>query len=121
MDVVQGPLSWGKAKAQARAKVEHPFRVIKRQFGYVKVRFRGLAGQEHRSAGDAVRAVEPMDGAPTFADYRRRGTPVMRKMAAARCSRRPKRRTERVTWSILIDGPLSKAARAEVDRKYRAT
>ncbi|WP_230965752.1 IS5 family transposase, partial [Pseudomonas aeruginosa] len=31
-----------KAKAQVRAKVEHPFRVIKRQFGYVKVRFRGL-------------------------------------------------------------------------------
>lgn len=29
-------------KAQIRAKVEHPFRVIKRQFGYVKVRFRGL-------------------------------------------------------------------------------
>ena len=26
-----------------RAKVEHPFRVIKRQFGLVKVRFRGLA------------------------------------------------------------------------------
>ena len=26
-----------------RAKVEHPFRVIKRQFGYVKVRFKGLA------------------------------------------------------------------------------
>ncbi|WP_420492606.1 transposase [Pseudomonas savastanoi] len=32
-----------KAKAQVRAKVEHPFRVIKRQFGYEKVRFRGLA------------------------------------------------------------------------------
>ena len=32
-----------KAKAQVRAKVEHPFRVIKRQFGYAKVRFRGLA------------------------------------------------------------------------------
>src|SRR5690606_24210732 len=48
-------------------------------------------GQEYRSAGDAVRAVEPMDGAPTFADYRRRGAPVMRKMAAARCSRRPKK------------------------------
>ena len=29
-------------KAQTRAKAEHPFRVIKRQFGYVKVRFRGL-------------------------------------------------------------------------------
>ncbi|WP_264884156.1 IS5 family transposase, partial [Stutzerimonas stutzeri] len=32
-----------KAKAQVRAKVEHLFRVIKRQFGYVKTRFRGLA------------------------------------------------------------------------------
>ena len=31
-----------KAKAQVRAKVEPPFRVIKRQFGYTKVRFRGL-------------------------------------------------------------------------------
>ena len=30
------------AKASIRAKVEHPFRVIKRQFGLVKVRFRGL-------------------------------------------------------------------------------
>lgn len=29
-------------KAQTRAKVEHPFRVIKRQFGYLKTRFRGL-------------------------------------------------------------------------------
>ena len=32
-----------RRKAQVRAKVEHPFRVIKRQFGYVKVRFKGLA------------------------------------------------------------------------------
>ncbi|BAW21883.1 ISPsy2, transposase (plasmid) [Pseudomonas putida] len=32
-----------KAKAQTRAKVERPFRVIKRQFGYTKVRFRGLS------------------------------------------------------------------------------
>lgn len=31
------------AKAQVRAKVEHPFRVITRQFGYTKVRFRGLS------------------------------------------------------------------------------
>ena len=29
-------------KAAIRAKVEHPFRVLKRQFGYVKVRYRGL-------------------------------------------------------------------------------
>lgn len=30
-------------KARIRAKVEHPFRVLKRQFGYRKVRYRGLA------------------------------------------------------------------------------
>ncbi len=30
-------------RARIRAKVEHPFRVIKRQFGYMKVRYRGLA------------------------------------------------------------------------------
>lgn len=29
--------------AQVRAKVEHPFRMIKRRFGYTKVRFRGLS------------------------------------------------------------------------------
>lgn len=32
-----------QVKASIRAKVEHPFRVIKRQFGYVKVKYRGLA------------------------------------------------------------------------------
>ena len=32
-----------KLKASVRAKVEHPFRVIKRQFGHCKVRYRGLA------------------------------------------------------------------------------
>ena len=31
-----------KLKAGIRAKVEHPFRVIKRQFGFVKVRYLGL-------------------------------------------------------------------------------
>jgi len=32
-----------KLKAQVRARGEHAFRVIKRQFGYLKVRYRGLA------------------------------------------------------------------------------
>ena len=32
-----------RTKASIRAKVEHPFRVIKRQFGHVKVRYCGLA------------------------------------------------------------------------------
>jgi len=29
--------------ARVRARVEHPFRVLKRQFGYIKTRYRGLA------------------------------------------------------------------------------
>jgi transposase, IS5 family len=29
--------------AMVRAKVEHPFRVLKRQFGYMKTRYRGLS------------------------------------------------------------------------------
>jgi transposase, IS5 family len=35
---------WGQVqtKARVRAKVEHPFRILKRVFGFVKVRFRGL-------------------------------------------------------------------------------
>ena len=32
-----------QAKASISAKVEHPFRVIKRQFDYTKVKYRGLA------------------------------------------------------------------------------
>jgi transposase, IS5 family len=32
-----------RLKASIRAKVEHPFRVIKRQFGHTMVRYRGLA------------------------------------------------------------------------------
>jgi transposase, IS5 family len=32
-----------RTKVQIRVKVEHHFRLIKRQFGHVKVRYRGLA------------------------------------------------------------------------------
>ena len=35
-------LKTGTVVDAIRAKVEHPFRVIKRQFGFVKVRYRGL-------------------------------------------------------------------------------
>ena len=34
--------------AMVRAKVEHPFRVIKRQFGHVKTRYRGLVKNRAR-------------------------------------------------------------------------
>ena len=39
-----------KAKASARAKVEHPFLRLKRLFGYGKVRYRGLAKNMERLA-----------------------------------------------------------------------
>lgn len=37
-----------KLKASIRAKVEHPFRLIKQQFGYAKVRYRGLKKNTER-------------------------------------------------------------------------
>ena len=37
-----------RTKSRVRAKVEHPFRVIKRVFGLVKVRYRGLAKNTQR-------------------------------------------------------------------------
>ena len=39
-----------KRKASTRAKVEHPFLYVKRQFGYAKVRYRGLAKNTQRIA-----------------------------------------------------------------------
>jgi transposase, IS5 family len=37
-----------KIKASVRAKVEHPFRVLKQQFGFTKVRYRGIAKNTSR-------------------------------------------------------------------------
>jgi IS5 family transposase len=37
-----------KSKSSVRAKVEHPFRILKRIFGFDKVRYRGLAKNHHR-------------------------------------------------------------------------
>jgi transposase, IS5 family len=37
-----------RTKSKVRAKVEHPFLVIKRMFGFAKVRYRGLAENTHR-------------------------------------------------------------------------
>ena len=76
------------------------------------------SGEKHRSVGDTVRAVEPVDGAKTF-DECRRGAPVMG-IAAARSSQRLKPRNERVIGRVLIDLPLSKSARAEVGQKQAA-
>lgn len=37
-----GQIKRNRQLSSVRAKVEHPFRVLKRQFGYVKVRYKGL-------------------------------------------------------------------------------
>jgi IS5 family transposase len=37
-----------RSKSSVRAKVEHPFRILKRIFGFDKVRYRGLAKNDHR-------------------------------------------------------------------------
>ena len=37
-----------RSKSSVRAKVEYPFRILKRVFGFDKVRYRGLAKNHHR-------------------------------------------------------------------------
>ena len=37
-------------KASIRAKVEHPFRIIKRHFGFVKARYKGLLKNDNQLA-----------------------------------------------------------------------
>ena len=44
-----------RTKARVRARVEHPFRILKRIFGFVKVRFRGLKkNHDHLCAAFAL-------------------------------------------------------------------
>ena len=37
-----------KNRVKVRARVEHPFRILKRVFGFEKVRYRGLKKNHHR-------------------------------------------------------------------------
>ena len=43
-------IAFERLKSSIRAKVEHPFRIIKRQFGFVKARFRGLRKNDNQLA-----------------------------------------------------------------------
>lgn len=61
---------WETCKSSMRAKVEHPFRVIKRQFGYAKVPLSRF-GQEHVPGAHAVRTIQPVDGTPAAAAHHR--------------------------------------------------
>jgi transposase, IS5 family len=40
--------SKNRTKARVRARVEHPFRILKRVFGFDKVRYRGLKKNHNR-------------------------------------------------------------------------
>ena len=43
-------IAFERLKSSIRAKVEHPFRIIKRQFGFVKSRFKGLRKNDNQLA-----------------------------------------------------------------------
>tara|TARA_Y100000782_G_scaffold100121_1_gene114835 strand:- start:1 stop:423 length:423 start_codon:yes stop_codon:yes gene_type:complete len=46
----KAPISIEYMKASIRAKVEHPFRIIKCQFGFTKARYRGLKKNDNKLA-----------------------------------------------------------------------
>ncbi|MFB2908148.1 transposase, partial [Aeromonas jandaei] len=43
-------IAFERLKSSIRAKVEHPFRIIKCQFGFVKARFKGLRKNDNQLA-----------------------------------------------------------------------
>ena len=47
---IMDEVEWARnrTKSKVRAKVEHVFQVLKLQFGFVKVRYRGLKKNAHR-------------------------------------------------------------------------
>jgi IS5 family transposase len=49
-------------KASIRARVEHPFRIIKRQFGFVKARYKGLLKNDNQLA--MLFTGQPVSGGP---------------------------------------------------------
>ena len=57
-----------EAKAHVRAKVEHPFGIIKCQFGFRKVFYRGIR-KEQPQVDDAVCPRQSLDGALTLSFY----------------------------------------------------
>ena len=46
--VDEGERAKNRTKSKVRAKVEHPIGIIKRVFGFAKVRYRGLTKNAHR-------------------------------------------------------------------------
>lgn len=81
-------------KASVRAKVEHALSVVKRQFGYVRVRQGALpgAGDEHCAADDLVCAEQSVDEEKeAFAGRSRMSASGVRADPGARPKKAPKR------------------------------
>jgi len=51
-----------RVKASVRAKVELPFRILKRIFGFEKVRYRGIQKNHHRLCAESVPAPQAAGG-----------------------------------------------------------
>ena len=67
-----------RLKSKLRAHVEHPFRVIKEQFSYRKVRYKGLA-KKHEPSVHAVRTIEPVSLSAAISKLICRIAPVVQK------------------------------------------
>ncbi|THF56228.1 transposase [Pseudothauera rhizosphaerae] len=50
-DPGMGKAFFNRVAAKVRSRIEHPFRVLKRQFGYIKVRYHGLAKNSSQIVG----------------------------------------------------------------------
>ena len=72
-----------RLKSKLRAHVEHPFRVIKQQFGYRKVRYKGLAKNTNHLS-HAVRTVESVPLSAATSKLIWRIAPVVQKRAQKR-------------------------------------
>lgn len=112
-----------RSKSSVRAKVEHPFRILKRIFGFDKVRYRGLAKNHHRLcacfalinlylhrkrlAGLAPSAPENGTLTPSNHPHNLDRTPnpsMSHPSVATRLKWQPVQRLPRAFWSLVLTG-----------------
>ena len=77
-------------KARVRAKVEWPFRIVKRVFGFTKVRYRGF--EESRVAVRGLCAGQPLQESQTVGEDRPTVGPARGVVCPLRRPRRPPQR-----------------------------
>jgi hypothetical protein len=95
-----------KRKASIRAKVKHPSRVIKRLFGLLKVRFRGLA--KNTAHVITLRAVESVDGTTAVGDDGSIASAVREMRQRCRMKQRPRSKIGDLSIArirVTVEGP----------------